>query len=106
MNSTTSSLNIAVYDFLRIILSFSMGKFLGKFLNYKSLRLKEHTNLKMEAVSTSTESHYGVMQPKMEAIMWHVVCGKKRLPMREKFKGYLHWKVLVLQHDQVFSSRR
>jgi hypothetical protein len=42
--------------------------FLGKFLNYKSLRPKEHKQLKMEAVSTSTESHNGVMLPKMEAI--------------------------------------
>jgi hypothetical protein len=33
--------------------------FLGKFLNYKSSRLKEHTHLKMEAVFTSTESHNG-----------------------------------------------
>jgi hypothetical protein len=31
--------------------------FLGKFLNYKSSRLKEHTRLEMEAVSTSTELH-------------------------------------------------
>jgi hypothetical protein len=31
----------------------------------------------MEAVSTSTESHNGVMLPKMEAITGHVVCGKK-----------------------------
>jgi hypothetical protein len=46
-----------------------MSNFLGTFLNYKSLRLKEHTHLKMEAVSTSTESHNRVMRPKMEAIM-------------------------------------
>jgi hypothetical protein len=96
MNSPTSSLNIAVYDFLHTILSFSMGNFLGEFLNYKSLRLKEHTHLKMEVV----------MRPKMEAIRWQVVCGKKSLPTKEKFKGYLHWKVLVPQRDQVFSSRR
>jgi hypothetical protein len=42
--------------------------FLGKFLIYKSLRLKEHTHLKMEAGSISTESQNGVMLPKMEAI--------------------------------------
>jgi hypothetical protein len=28
--------------------------------------LKEHTHMKMEAVSTSTESHNGMMLPKME----------------------------------------
>jgi hypothetical protein len=56
--STTSSLNIAVYDFLRTIFFFPPWLiFLGKFLNYRSLRLKEHTHFKMEAVSTSTESH-------------------------------------------------
>jgi hypothetical protein len=31
--------------------------FLGKFLNYKSLRLKEYTYFKTEAISTSIESH-------------------------------------------------
>jgi hypothetical protein len=41
--STTSSLNIAVYDFLRTILFFSPWViFLGKFLNYKSLRQRTH----------------------------------------------------------------
>jgi hypothetical protein len=60
----------------------------------------------MEAVSTSTESHNGVMLPKMEAITWHVVYGKKKLPTREKFKGYLNWKVLVPQSDQIVSLRR
>jgi hypothetical protein len=66
--STTSNLNIAVYDFLRTILFSPWVIFLGKFLNYKNLRLIEHTHLKMEAVSISTESHNGVMLPKMEAI--------------------------------------
>jgi hypothetical protein len=66
--STTSSINIAVYDFLRTILFVSIGNFLRKISQYKTLRLKEHTHLKMEAVSTSTESHNGVMLPKMEAI--------------------------------------
>jgi hypothetical protein len=58
--------------------------FLGKLLNYKSLRLKEHTHLKMESVSTSTESHNGVMLPKMEAITWHVVCGGKKGCLRKR----------------------
>jgi hypothetical protein len=58
-NSTTYSLNIAVYDFLRTIFFSSWVIFLGKFLNYKSLRLKEHMYSKMEAVSTSTELHKG-----------------------------------------------
>jgi hypothetical protein len=61
-------MNIAVYDFLRTILFFSMGNFLRNISQCKSLRLKEHMHFKMEAVSTSTESHNGVMLPKMEAI--------------------------------------
>jgi hypothetical protein len=56
--STTSSLNIVVYDFLCTIYFFSPWVILlGKFLSYKSLRLKEHMYFKMEAVSTSIESH-------------------------------------------------
>jgi hypothetical protein len=67
--STTSILNIAVYDFLHTILFVSMGNFLRKISQCKSLRLKEHTHLKMDTVSTSTESHNRVMLPKMEAVM-------------------------------------
>jgi hypothetical protein len=32
----------------------------------------------MEAVSASTESHNRMIQPKMEAITWHVVCREKK----------------------------
>jgi hypothetical protein len=92
--STTSSLNIALYDYLRTIFFFSPWvTFLGKFLNCKSLRLREHTYFKMEAVSTSTESHNG--DDATQDGSNHVTRGmrkKKRLSTREKFKGYLHWK--------------
>jgi hypothetical protein len=49
--STTSSLNIAVYDFLRTIFFFSMDNFLTKNSHYKSLRLKEYMYFKMEAIT-------------------------------------------------------
>jgi hypothetical protein len=84
-----------------------MGNFLRKISQCKSLRLKQHTHLKMEAVSTSTESHNGVMLPKIprwkqSRDTWYA--GIKGC--QEKFKVYLHWKVLVPQRDQVFSLRR
>jgi hypothetical protein len=41
----------------------------------------------MEAVSTSTESHNGVMRPKMEAITWHVVRGEKKAAYEREIKG-------------------
>jgi hypothetical protein len=45
-----------------------------------------------------------MMQPKMEAITWHVVWGgKKRLSTREKFKGYLHWNQCCYQSATEFS---
>jgi hypothetical protein len=65
-----------------------MGNFLRKISQRKSLRLKEHTPLKMEAVSTSTESHN--RDNATQDGSNHVTRGirkKKRLSMREKFKG-------------------
>jgi hypothetical protein len=61
--------------------------FLGKFLNYKTLRLKEHTHFKMEAVSTSTESHNGdnATQDRSNHVTWYA--GEKGCPRERNLRN-------------------
>jgi hypothetical protein len=77
--------------------------FLGKYLNYKSLRLKEHMYFIMEAVSTSTESHNG----DDATLDGSNGMQKKEAVHEREIKGISTLKtMLVPQHDRGFSLRR